>query len=83
MTKKPEWNQQVVVFEALKWSGEPSESEEMAPVKWFPVDNLPWESMWEADRHWLPQVLEGKTITADFVYDKNHRLQDFRISEVL
>lgn len=62
---KPDWSRNVSVFVAQEWSGEPKESEEMAP-EWFDLTAIPYEKMWIDDRHWLPLVLEGKTIKASF-----------------
>lgn len=58
---KPDWDQEVHVFLVRKWSGSPTETEEMAPT-WFPLDAIPYEKMWIDDIHWLPTVLAGKKI---------------------
>lgn len=60
----------VHVYVCTKWSGEPTASEEMDP-EWFKADAIPYGDMWPDDLYWLPQVLEGQTITADFVLDEN------------
>jgi ADP-ribose pyrophosphatase YjhB (NUDIX family) len=64
-----DWNQQTHAFFAERWNGDPFESEEMDP-KWFSVDSLPFENMWVDDKFWLPLVLEGKKITAEFLFSK-------------
>jgi mutator protein MutT len=46
------------VYTATAWDGEPIESEEMRP-QWFMRDALPYDTMWPADRRWLPEVLNG------------------------
>lgn len=38
--------------------GEPVESEEMNPIRWFATDNIPLDHMWGDDPFWLPQLLE-------------------------
>jgi 8-oxo-dGTP pyrophosphatase MutT (NUDIX family) len=75
----PEGGQQVTVFLSDKWKGEPTESEEMAPM-WFEYDELPYDQMWEDDKHWLPRVLNNERIEGDFLFDKNQALieQDIR-----
>ncbi len=64
---KPEWDQVVHVFVTDKWSGNPTESDEMKP-EWFLTDRLPYQQMWASDAHWLPPVLAGKFVTATFVW---------------
>jgi 8-oxo-dGTP diphosphatase len=63
------------------WCGTPVESEEMAP-SWFHVDEIPYEEMWDDDRHWLPHVLAGKRIQATFTYRAdNETVEGFEIKE--
>lgn len=78
----PDWNQQSHVFFTEKWSGEPSESEEMNP-KWYSTDSLPFENMWVDDIHWLPLVLKGKKINANFLFNETgDKIIDMAINEV-
>ncbi len=65
--EKPEWDQEVHVFFASEWDGEPSESEEMLP-QWYKQNSIPFEVMWVDDKLWLPKVLEGKNIEASFYF---------------
>lgn len=76
---KPEWSQQVLVFLINKWKGEAVETEEMAP-KWFNRYDIPFESMWGDDKHWLPLVLEGKKVRGEFLFE-GERILEFNISE--
>lgn len=59
----------VHVYFATDWVGEPTESEEMAP-KWFEIDQIPYTDMWSDDPFWLPHVLHGEKISADFKLDE-------------
>jgi 8-oxo-dGTP diphosphatase len=59
----------VHVFLARDIPGEPVETESMKP-HWWPVHQLPFEQMFEADALWLPQVLKGERILADLHYHK-------------
>lgn len=45
------------VFRADALEGEPVETSEATPM-WTPVDDIPYDRMWEDDRHWLPHVIE-------------------------
>ena len=56
------------VFLAFDCAGEPIETPEAAPF-WNPAGQIPYEEMWEDDRHWLPLLLEGKTFCGYFTFD--------------
>lgn len=64
---KKEWNQDVHVFLVRDWQGEPVESEEMLP-KWFKMNDIPYNEMWDDDKFWLPKILEGKKLKAKFTF---------------
>ena len=68
--QKKEWNQTVHVFIASAWEGEPVESDEMKP-RWFDCGALPFDSMWPDDPHWLPLVLRGKKVRAEFRFTQD------------
>lgn len=53
---EPDWR--VYVFKAKIVNGTPIETDEAKPL-WFKVNELPYESMWEDDRVWLPLLLKG------------------------
>lgn len=73
-----DFNQQVCVFLCDDWEGEPQESEEMKPA-WFSKDQLPFTQMWPDDPHWLPHVLAGKTLTAEFAFDAQEQIAAYNI----
>lgn len=76
--QKPDWSQRVLVFLIDKWEGEPAETEEMAP-KWFKVANIPFESMWADDFHWLPLVLKGKIVAGEFLF-QGEKILEFNLA---
>jgi 8-oxo-dGTP diphosphatase len=65
---KPSWNARVAVFFGDRWRGPVVESDEMRPA-WFAVDRLPLDEMWDDERYWLPRVLGGERLTAEFTFD--------------
>lgn len=71
----------VHVFTTEEWTGEPTESEEMSP-QWFNIDNLPFDKMWSDDIHWLPQVLDGKKLKAQFKLDENDKIISHNVNIV-
>ncbi len=72
------WNQQVWVYLASAWEGGPIETEEMAP-RWFKQADIPYRSMWEDDKYWLPEVLGAKFVTATFSFNEATKLTDYTI----
>eukprot|EP00056_Hartaetosiga_gracilis_P017260 m.6785 g.6785 ORF g.6785 m.6785 type:complete len:260 (-) comp5533_c0_seq2:84-863(-) len=59
---------EVNVFEVTKWTGEPKDTEEMAP-RWFDTDSVPFEQMWADDKHWFPFLLAQKRFSGYFLFD--------------
>jgi mutator protein MutT len=78
---KPEWDQTVTVYLASSWRGEPVESEEMHP-QWFGVADIPYGEMWPDDRFWLPSVLSGKSVKAEFVFGPEDAILAQKVEEV-
>jgi 8-oxo-dGTP pyrophosphatase MutT (NUDIX family) len=63
----PEFDHDVEVFRVATWRGEPRESDEMRP-EWFLIEEIPYDRMWEDDGHWLPLVLDGAAVEAEFAF---------------
>lgn len=76
--EKKDWNQDVHVFTAYSWLGEPKETEEMRP-KWFKKDKLPFRDMWNDDPLWLPRVLAGKKLEGWLAFDDNNQVISSKI----
>jgi hypothetical protein len=39
--------------------------------------------MWDADKYWIPLVLKGKKLKADFFFDQNNEIiKEYKIKEV-
>lgn len=70
----------VYTYRARILLGEIHETDDMIPG-WYPLDNLPYERMYDADRYWLPQIIQGKKFRANVYY--RSRAQDFDRIEFL
>ncbi len=68
---EPAFDHHVHLFVTNDWDGEIRESAEMAPG-WFPIDGIPFDRMWDDDRHWLPRVLAGNRIRAEFSFAEDN-----------
>jgi 8-oxo-dGTP diphosphatase len=58
----------VYVFLADGFEGTPGATEEADPF-WCPLNEIPFDRMWEDDRHWLPKVLSGEHPIGRFIFD--------------
>ena len=66
--EKPEPDWVVHIYTTSTFSGVPNESDE-GEIRWFSLDEIPYDDMWEDDAHWLPVLLEGKRFRGVFIYD--------------
>jgi 8-oxo-dGTP diphosphatase len=72
----------VHVFSAEDFSGEPRPSEE-GSLRWFPVNDIPYDQMWADDHHWLPLLLKGADFWGHFVFDEaGTHLLSFSLQEI-
>lgn len=78
---KKDWNQDVHVYFADRWIGEPKESDEMKP-KWFSLNKIPYKKMWDDDSLWLPKVLKGEKVECWFSFDDNNKVVEYKISRL-
>ena len=79
--EKANWNQDVHVFLARKWTGVPKEGSEMRP-HWFSIYQLPYLTMWADDKYWLQRVLDGEKLEGWFVFDDKDGVSDYEVKNV-
>lgn len=73
----PDWTGEVFLSNGFK--GEPKSGRE-GIVKWFSVDSLPFEQMWEDDRYWWKLALAGESFEGWFYYSGDfEKLVDHRL----
>jgi 8-oxo-dGTP diphosphatase len=58
----------VHVYLTESFSGTPTESPEGDPA-WYDLEDLPYDRMWDDDRHWLPPVVAGEAVAGEFRFD--------------
>lgn len=61
------------VFMADGYEGTPTETPEAVPL-WTKVSEIPYDRMWDDDRYWLGEVLEGRTFRGRFRFDREEIL---------
>jgi 8-oxo-dGTP pyrophosphatase MutT (NUDIX family) len=75
------WRMYVHAYMCDTWEGEPHETEEMAP-EWFKLSDIPYDTMWQDDRYWLPQVLEGQKLVGNYTFDEHDNMLTHDVQEV-
>ena len=63
----------VWVYSSDTFEGIPIETIEAKPL-WFPLEEIPYEQMWEDDRLWLPMLLRGERFQGRWLFDDDTML---------
>jgi 8-oxo-dGTP diphosphatase len=63
------------VFFADSYTGTMTETDEADPF-WVPVDQIPYEKMWEDDALWLPRTMNGEIIEGRFIFDDRSMISE-------
>jgi len=64
----PDWIVHVFSTETLEGELKPSQE---GPLRWFNLDEIPYDEMWQDDRHWLPLLLEGRRFDGNFYFNED------------
>jgi 8-oxo-dGTP diphosphatase len=70
------------VYRSDDFTGIPTETDEAVPV-WTPIREIPYQRMWQDDRHWLPLLLEEQTFIGNFVFEEEEMLWKELITDVV
>jgi len=68
----------VHVYRTHKIDGVPIETDEAVPL-WFSLNEIPFDEMWEDDKHWLPLVVQSKRFSGDWLFDRD-QIVDYRLA---
>lgn len=71
----------VWVYKTGTFEGTPTESDEADPL-WVPIDEIPYERMWEDDAIWLPILLHGERFRGRWLFDGDRMLDYELLSEL-
>lgn len=62
------------VFTATSYDGVPTETREAIPI-WKPIDQLPFDKMWQDDRLWMPWMFAGNKFDGWFIFNVEELLE--------
>jgi len=71
----------VYFFKANQFIGMPRESEEMKP-EWFDETLIPYDRMWDADKHWIPIFLQDKIFKGYVEFNLRNMIKHYELNEV-
>lgn len=69
------------MFCATEITGQPVETDEMAPV-WIRNQSIPYDKMWADDEHWYPRFLQGASFQGLFAFTNTHTMVWHRLQEL-
>jgi 8-oxo-dGTP diphosphatase len=72
----------VHIFTATEWDGEPTETDEMKKIAWYKIDCLDYDKFLPADRLFMPQILDGKSVKGFIEYNDDWSVKTSSIDEV-
>jgi len=67
----------VWVYSAEDFTGVPTETVEARPL-WVPLEEIPYERMWEDDHLWLPMLIRGERFQGRWLFDGD-RMLDYEL----
>jgi 8-oxo-dGTP diphosphatase len=68
---------EVWVYRTEDYEGKPTETVEARPL-WVPLDEIPYEQMWEDDRLWIPMMIRGERFRGRWIFDGD-RMLDYEL----
>lgn len=77
------WDNTCTVFTCDRFSGEIVPESEECSAHWVPIGAIPYEKMWDDDRHWIPLVLEGRQFHRLYWFDANDRMKREEVRDAL
>lgn len=64
---EPDWT--TYIFHVTDFNGDIRANDE-GELRWFKISEIPYEQMWQDDKHWLPAFLEGKRVKGTFWFNE-------------
>lgn len=72
-----EANNYTHVFICYNWEGEPEDKGE-GELRWFKIEDMPLDKMWDDDKYWLKPLLRGEYMHRRFYFNKEGRVLKYK-----
>ncbi|CAO3652253.1 unnamed protein product [Cunninghamella blakesleeana] len=63
---------EVHVYKFTRFTGEPTETEEMRP-EWFDYKDIPYEQMWADDKYWLESMFNNQPFLGEYHFAQDQK----------
>ena len=67
--EKPEPDWTTYIFMVTSFEGEIKPNDE-GELRWFKIEDIPYDDMWQDDAYWLPDFIEGKKVEGTFWFNE-------------
>ena len=57
------------IFRVTDFTGELQPNDE-GELRWWKIDEIPYDQMWQDDIHWLPLLIDGKKFSGAFWFNE-------------
>jgi 8-oxo-dGTP diphosphatase len=69
-------NNYTYIYISDNFEGEPENKGE-GELRWYALDDIPLEKMWDDDRYWLKDALNGRQVDMRFYFNKDNKVEKF------
>lgn len=68
----------MTIYLAYAFEGDAQETDEIVP-QWFPLENLPYDDIWNDARYWIPHIFSGWSVNGEFLFDEDLRVLEHTV----
>ena len=67
--EKPDPDWVAYIFLVTDFTGDLVPNDE-GELRWFDINGVPYDDMWQDDAYWLPALIQGRKVTGTFWYNE-------------
>lgn len=73
------WDNTCAVFTAEEFTGTLIPQSDECDAHWVPLDQIPYDKMWDDDRLWVPLLLSGQPFHRVYTFDADDRMKNEQV----